>query len=133
MPTDDFADFWGEPIHVYTRAEALADGLLVDVTETAKEAGFSVPTAITAAVEADLRDFDTGELVGHSYEGRLWDLLFMAHHGARMSRNRDVSEFVFAMHLAKNAREGGNYRVKCVIGPGDDGAPVLTIMRSEET
>lgn len=29
-----------ELISAYTRAEALADGLLVDVTETAREAGF---------------------------------------------------------------------------------------------
>lgn len=132
MPTDGFAEFWGEPIHVYTRAEALADGVLVDVTETAKEAGFSVPTAITAAVEADLRDFDAGELVGMSYEGRLWDLLFMARHGAGMPHNRDVSEFVFAMHLPKNAHEGGNYRAKVMIGPGDAGEPVLTILQPHE-
>ena len=31
-------------IHAYTRAEALADGVLVDVTTTAREAGFQVPT-----------------------------------------------------------------------------------------
>lgn len=34
-------EFFGEPIHFYTRAaEALEDGTLVDVSETAKEAGF---------------------------------------------------------------------------------------------
>ena len=37
-------------IHAYTRGEALADGVLVDVTATAKEAGFKVPTAVTASV-----------------------------------------------------------------------------------
>ena len=37
-------------IHRYTRADGIRDGILVDVTETAREAGFKIPTAITAAV-----------------------------------------------------------------------------------
>jgi hypothetical protein len=36
-------------ISSYTRSEALADGVLVDVTETAREAGFVVPVALTRA------------------------------------------------------------------------------------
>ena len=38
-------------IHRYTRAEAIRDGMLTDVTETAREAGFKVPVAITGAVQ----------------------------------------------------------------------------------
>ena len=40
--TADSNAIFGEPIafiHVYTRAQAIADGVLVDVTETAREAG----------------------------------------------------------------------------------------------
>ena len=36
-------------ISSYTRAEALADGVLVDVSETAREAGFVLPVALTRA------------------------------------------------------------------------------------
>jgi hypothetical protein len=36
----------------YTRAEAIADGVLIDVSERAREAGFTVPVAVTAAVWA---------------------------------------------------------------------------------
>ena len=36
-------------ISSYTRSEALADGVLVDVTETAREAGFVIPIALTRA------------------------------------------------------------------------------------
>jgi hypothetical protein len=36
-------------ISAYSRSEALADGLLVDVTETAREAGFLYPVALTRA------------------------------------------------------------------------------------
>ena len=44
---------FGEVIFSYTRAEAIADGVLVDVSETARETGFTVPVALTRAVWAD--------------------------------------------------------------------------------
>lgn len=47
-------------VHAYTRAQALADGMLVDVSEVAREAGFKVPVALTAAVWAELREAEEG-------------------------------------------------------------------------
>ena len=125
------ADFWGEPIHTYTRAEALADGVLFDVTETAREAGFKVPVALTARVWADVNDL-SGRYVcaGQSPEGRLWDLLFMAAHAARSRENRNTSAFVYALIMPVGA--GNNYQAKCHVGPGDEGEAVVTIMRPEE-
>lgn len=35
----DNSDFWGEPMHVYTRAQAIADGLLVDLTAATDDRG----------------------------------------------------------------------------------------------
>jgi uncharacterized protein DUF6573 len=125
--------FWGEPIHTYTRAEALADGVLFDVTQTAREVGFKVPVALTARVWADVNDL-SGRYVsrdlGQSPEGRLWDLLFMAAHAARRRENRKKSAFVYAFIMPVGA--GNNYRAKCHIGPGDEGEAVVTIMRPEE-
>ena len=40
---------FGPPIHTYTRAQALADGVLVDAGPLAKEAGFRWPVALTQA------------------------------------------------------------------------------------
>lgn len=125
------ADFWGEPIHVYTRAEALTDGVLFDVTETAREAGFRVPVALTASVWADVCDLSGQYVVaGQSPEGRLWDLLFMAVHAAGRRENRNASAFVYALIMPVG--DGNNYRAKCHVGPGDGGEPVVTIMRPDE-
>jgi len=33
-------EFFGEPISVYTREQAIEDGVLIDVTDTARENGF---------------------------------------------------------------------------------------------
>ena len=42
-----------EIIYVYTRAQALEDGVLIDVSDTAREAGFKCPVALTSAAYAD--------------------------------------------------------------------------------
>ena len=39
-------------IHSYTRQQAIEDGVLMDVSETAKEAGVRFPVALTRAVWA---------------------------------------------------------------------------------
>ena len=95
IPADPFR---GEPIHTYTRDEAVADGVLFDVTETAREAGFGVPVALTASMWADVNDI-SGRYVSaeQSPGGRLWDLLFMAAHAARRRANRSASVFVYAL------------------------------------
>jgi len=127
----DLAAFWGEPIHAYTRTDALADGVLVDVTETAREAGFRIPVALTQSVWADINDLSGRHVsAGQSPEGRLWDLLFMAAHAARRPENRDRSEFVYSLVMPVGA--GNNCRAKCHVGPGDEGEPVVTILRPDE-
>lgn len=124
--------FWGEPIHTYTRAEALADGVLFDVTEMAREAGFRVPVALTDSVWADVCDL-SGRYVsaGQSSEGRLWDLLFMAAHAARRRENRNASVFIYALIMPVG--DGNNYRAKVHVGPGDEGEAVVTVMRPDES
>ena len=124
--------FWGDPIHTYTRAEALADGVLFDVTETAREAGFKVPVALTASLWADVNNL-LGQHVsaGQSPEGRLWDLLFMAAHTARRRKNSTARTFIYALIMPVG--DGNNYRAKCHIGPGDEAEPVVTIMCPDES
>ena len=51
-------EIFGEPIDVYTRAQALADGALRDVTDLARDAGFRVPVALTAAAWAEAVAWD---------------------------------------------------------------------------
>ena len=41
---------FGEVIYAYTRKQAVADGVQVDVTKTAQEAGINFPVFITRGV-----------------------------------------------------------------------------------
>ena len=67
-----------EVIYSYSRAQALADGVLVDVSRMAAEANFRYPTAISADLHARITPNEREKALGQSYEGRLWDILFMA-------------------------------------------------------
>lgn len=133
--------FWhgAEVIHTYSRADALRDGALVDVTDTAREAGFSIPVAMTRAAWVDLvqwgedDDKRKPEYTGQDEAGRLWDVLFMASMYARRNRGTDR----FLGQLVRIPREGRGLRPRKAlfrvhIGPGDTAAPVLTITLPNE-
>ena len=63
-------------IYRYTRAEAVADGVLIDVSPVAREAGITYPVALTCAA------WDRCVAVPPGVEcqdeaGRLWDVLWV--------------------------------------------------------
>ena len=61
---------------------AIRDGVLIDVTKTAKEAGIIYPTAVTQAVWADYVKVPEG-VPCQDQEGRLWDILTMFRFAAK--------------------------------------------------
>jgi hypothetical protein len=50
--TDGSESLFGEVIFSYTRAQAIADRALIDVTPTAAEVGFRFPAAVTSDLMA---------------------------------------------------------------------------------
>lgn len=137
MPTlEVIGSFWGEPIHVYTRAQALQDGILVDVSDTAREAGFRLPFAMTAAAWADAvawSDADTARQVPQDQSGRLWDVLFMACLAARRAANASLVGFdVLRVPRGERAVEPRVLRLSMSITRGDSGEPVITILLPNE-
>lgn len=127
----DLTEIFGEPIHVYTRAEALDDGMLVDVTEAARETGFRLPVALTAAAWADCVEWAKDDSRRQTYQdesGRLWDVLWLASLAARRARDGDHCRF--QLYRVPRGGRGTRPRLTTVemhIGPGDNGEPVCTI------
>src|SRR5438874_9762133 len=70
------ADTFGPVIYSYSRAQAVADGLQVEVTKTAAEAGIRFPVFITRAVFDSFVTVPPG-VTGQDEAGRLWDILWM--------------------------------------------------------
>ena len=118
-------EIFGGLIYSYSRADALRDGVLVDVSERAKRAGIKYPTACTAGVWAlidCLPESDTDTLAGIVRDVRLDEVLrvlLAAIRAARGTTDRVVFEVL-----------GASLWAQC--GPGDTAAPVITIMREGE-
>jgi hypothetical protein len=122
----------GTLIFAYTRAQALDDGTLIDVSDLARDAGFSVPVALTLAVWSDCVAWDQAREVAPQDEtGRLWDVLAMAHLAARGRPDSDRLTFS-VLRIGSGRLRPSRVTLALVIGPGDQGEPVITIMQPEE-
>lgn len=71
-------EIFGEVISKYSREQAIEDGVLIDVTEKAKEAGFKTPVCITQHLHSVINNIPERKKGIESYSGRLWDVLWMA-------------------------------------------------------
>ena len=132
-------DLFGPPISSYSRADALADGVLVDVTETAFEAGFKWPVALTRAAWEDCvawSDTDTARQTVQDEAGRLWDVLWMALFEIHRSPHAKTDDpLLFHLHRVPRGGRGRRPRLTTLAlqaGPGDDGKPAMTISLPDE-
>ena len=140
ITADSAAALFGAPISVYTRVQAIADGVLVDVSSTAREAGIVWPVAMTHAAWADcvawtaIEDVRKREYTGQSESGRLWDVVWMASLAIRagLRRGQDgTAPMPFQLYRVPRDGRGVRPRVTTLqlqVGPGDAGEPVITIM-----
>ena len=130
---NELTDLFGEVIYAYTRAQAIADGVLIDVSELARDAGFRHPVAMTAGAWVDCVAWsreDSDRQVQQDQTGRLWDLLWMASCAIRAARS-DGSELFFELYRVPcdgRSTEAVLCQLKLVAGPGDEGEPVITIL-----
>lgn len=113
-------------IFSYTRAQAIADGVLVDVTDTAK-ACFRYPVALTRAVW-DRYVKVPAACPWQDEDGRLWDILWMCRSNAHKA---DGPINLFTVHV-NNGKGPKPVTLKAVCGPGDTAEPVITIMLPDE-
>ena len=130
-------DYFGEPISVYTRQQAIDDGVLVDVTKWAKEAGFTLPAVVTQAVWEDCcawpGDAVKQSLFPQDLDGRIWDVVFMAAVAAR--EHQDSSQIHFVINRVPRPGcidKNRTVTLKLHVGPGDNGEGVITIMLPQE-
>ena len=123
-------------IDTYTRAEAIEDGVLIDVTEMAKEAKIKYPVALSEAVYAKIEDKPDIEDI----DGRTWDVVWMlrcAITGAIPSKKVGESLIYFKLILNDSNVDYGNFKpkeitLKALVHGGDAGEPVITVMLPEE-
>lgn len=92
-------------IHAYTRKEAIEDGVLVDVSKLAKEAGFKWPVAMTSAVHAKYVQVPSAA-DWQDETGRLWDILMVLQINIRQcSTQREGLLFTLRVDNGEGARK----------------------------
>src|ERR1039457_2692179 len=76
MHTENQDSPFGPVIYSYTRAQAVADGVQVDATKTAQEAGIKFPVFLTRGVFDAYVAVPEG-VTGQDEAGRLWYIIWM--------------------------------------------------------
>ena len=106
-------------IYSYTRAQAIADGVLVDVTETAREAGILFPVAVTAGLyNKYIVPDEASELHCQSTEGRLLDTLWLFRYAdAGFSDDLLYYEVLYVVE----GRKMNKVKLKALCSLGDNG------------
>jgi len=117
-------------IYTYTRRQAIEDGVLIDVSNLARKAGYKWPVALTSHLyhtyikpEKNLKPY------GQSDIGRLWDVLNVLRLKAQNSSGTIV---LFKVSFLMEIDRMEEITLKAIAGPGDEGEPVITIMTPEE-
>lgn len=123
-------------VYSYTRADAIQDGNLIDVSELAKEAGFRIPVALTVAVferYANWTEADNERQTYQDVEGRLWDILSMMRFQAKRIEASRLFELLCVPRNNNSKRKTPiKVTLKALLHSGDDGEPVITVMLPEE-
>jgi hypothetical protein len=125
----NMTEIFGEPISIYTRRQAIEDGVLVDLMQPetlplVREAGFKFPVAMTSgAWKAAIGPIGGKPPDGQDLKGRLWDVLWMLKIAIRAIRPLATTRIDFQVRVS-----GRLVPLYSVCGPGDDAEPVITIM-----
>ena len=128
---DIFSEVEDVLIVSYTRKQAIADGVLIDITETAIEAGFKYPVAVTHAVwNQYIVPSEPLKEMGQSVQGRLWDMLMILRYYSLRSNGK--SEMFFDFIVLNEEMRQKKIRLKSMCHPGDNLEPVITIMMPNE-
>ncbi|TWU62362.1 hypothetical protein V7x_40910 [Crateriforma conspicua] len=117
-------------VYSYSRADAIADGVLIDVTEMAAEAGFRYPMAVTSAVWQGCVEVPPACEGEHDEQGRLWDVLHMLRYTIEMQGGSNPTYFHTLVRTCPKSFD--EVRLKAICGPGDDRRPVLTVLYPHE-
>ena len=119
-------------VAAYTRAQAIADGELIDLSDIAQPLYWLWPVACSNAVYAELiskgldpkKEGESGATHGIRLRQLITCSWFAAQHlRAQPSRNEPIDSMTFDAVV-----DGATVPVWAKVGPGDDGAPCLTIM-----
>ena len=132
MNTSQNESPFGEVIYSYTRAQAVADGVQVEVSKVAVEAGIKFPVFITRTVFDSFVAVPDG-VSGQDEAGRLWDIVWMLRFAIMRSRN-GCQRLPVALYVRNDNRRATLIKLIATCGALDidDSQPAITVMLPDE-
>ena len=132
MNTNQNQSPFGEVIYSYTRSQAVADGVQVEVTKTAQEAGIKFPVFLTRTVFDSFVTVPEG-VTGQDEAGRLWDLAWMTRYAILRARP-DADRIPVALYVRNDQHAARLVKLIATCGPLDidDPQPAITVMMPDE-
>ncbi|MXZ43653.1 MAG: hypothetical protein F4Z01_01540 [Gammaproteobacteria bacterium] len=121
-----------DPAYTGSRAEAIAEGTIIDVSDLGRQVGFKWPVAMTKAVWEDSvswSDEDSEQQVPQNQKSRLFSVVgACADYVRTRGPQADRMRFRINRIPRDGVSRGAQQRLLQVVAhPGDDGEPVLTI------
>jgi hypothetical protein len=133
MNTPHSSHPFGEVIFAYTRSQAVADGVQVEVTKTAHEAGISFPVFLTRGVFDAFVTVPPG-VSGQDEAGRLWDIVWMLRFAILRARP-GVPRIPVVLYVRQSDTQRPQLiKLIATCGPLDldDPQPAITVMLPDE-
>jgi hypothetical protein len=132
IDSPDPAETFGPVIYSYSRSQAIADGMQVEVTKIAQEAGLRFPVFLTRTVYDAYVTVPPG-VAGQDEAGRLWDILNLLRFAIRQSQARK-DRLPFALYVQNDNSAARLVKLVAQCGPLDidDPQPSITVMLPEE-
>ena len=130
--TENTAEPFGPVIYSYTRSQAVADGMQVEVSKVAEEAGIRFPVFLTRAVFDSFVAVPAG-VTGQDEAGRLWDVVWMLRFAIRKAQTGQA-RLPFALYVRNDNHRPRLVKLVAMCGPLDidDPAPAITVMMPDE-
>lgn len=117
-----------EVIHTYSRAEAIEDGVLIDVSKQATAVGITLHSAMTPGVWAEMIANPDWQSCG-SEENRIEGVLAI---GYSKLEKEESNQTFFSIQLINHGEVFREVQLRAHRGPGDNLEPVFTVMLSHE-
>ena len=121
-------------VYAYSRSQAIADGVQVEVTKTAQEAGIRFPVFLTRTVY-DAYVTVPPNVSGQDEAGRLWDIVWMLRFAIQRTKASAArTRLPFALYVRNDNTAAKLVKLIAVAGPVDidDPKPSITVMLPDE-
>ena len=123
-------ELFGKVIYSYSRADAIEDGVLVDLSANFPEEAriYKYHIACTASVWSLVEQSVANRKYCNSAAGIVWDIMYMSQRG--VIARPDEQTVIFQVIIAGVGRR--THTMKAVCGAGDELEPVITVMLEGE-